>query len=88
MNYLTCRFPEEQKVAPFMMCQLCLQVYVWHRATGSLVTTLSGHAGTINAVAWSAVRRGMFASVSDDNTVRIWGVGNSAERAIASREQS
>jgi len=49
------------------------QVYIWHRATGALLRTLQGHAGTINSVAWCPTDPRMFASGSDDNTVRVWG---------------
>eukprot|EP00325_Prymnesiales_sp_UTEX-LB-985_P018767 CAMPEP_0174757914 /NCGR_PEP_ID=MMETSP1094-20130205/107499_1 /TAXON_ID=156173 /ORGANISM="Chrysochromulina brevifilum, Strain UTEX LB 985" /LENGTH=556 /DNA_ID=CAMNT_0015963833 /DNA_START=42 /DNA_END=1712 /DNA_ORIENTATION=+ len=47
------------------------QVYVWHRYSEVLLHTLPGHSGSVNAVAWSP-RGGMFASASDDHTVRVW----------------
>lgn len=48
------------------------QVFIWHRERAELFAALPGHAGTVNAVAWNPTRPGMLASVSDDQTVRIW----------------
>jgi hypothetical protein len=48
------------------------QLYVWHRGRGHLLAVLPGHAGAVNAVAWSATQPGLLASASDDRTVRLW----------------
>lgn len=51
------------------------KVYVWHRDTGVNVHILEGHGGgSVNAVAWNTKHGGMFASASDDRTVRVWGL--------------
>lgn len=48
-------------------------IYVWHRDTGVLLEILSGHGeGSVNSVAWNPHDERMFASCSDDRTVRIW----------------
>ena len=48
------------------------QVYVWRRDGGQLLSVLRGHAGCVNAVAWSAAVPGLLASASDDRTLRLW----------------
>ncbi|KAI0797559.1 WD40 repeat-like protein [Abortiporus biennis] len=48
-------------------------VYVWKRETGELLEILKGHGdGSVNCVAWNPRNERMFASCSDDHTIRIW----------------
>ena len=48
-------------------------MYVWHRDSASLLEILPGHGeGSVNSVAWNPKNEGMFASCSDDHTIRIW----------------
>ncbi|CAE6463396.1 unnamed protein product [Rhizoctonia solani] len=48
-------------------------LYVWKRETGVLIEVLSGHGnGCVNDVAWNPRDSGLFASCSDDRTIRLW----------------
>ncbi|KAI9101155.1 WD40-repeat-containing domain protein [Phlyctochytrium arcticum] len=52
-------------------------VYVWHRERGVLIESLPGHSGCVNCISWNP-KRNMFASASDDHTIRVWGLPSSA----------
>jgi WD repeat-containing protein 26 len=48
-------------------------VYVWHRDRAILLDVLTGHGnGSVNSVAWNPRNTQMFASCSDDFTIRLW----------------
>ncbi|GAA5987610.1 hypothetical protein JCM5350_001895 [Sporobolomyces pararoseus] len=63
------------------------KIVVYHRDTGRLLYKLSGHdVTTVNAVAWNPdPSRAMWASCSDDRTVRIWERGPSEGDEIVPR---
>ena len=48
-------------------------VYIWHQDDGVLLDVLAGHgSGSVNSVAWNPRNTQMFASCSDDFTIRLW----------------
>ena len=48
-------------------------VYIWHQDHGVLLDVLAGHgSGSVNSVAWNPRNTQMFASCSDDFTIRLW----------------
>jgi len=54
-------------------------VYVWHKDTCALLEVLEGHEHVVNCVAWNPQEPGLFASASDDRTVRLWQSSSVAE---------
>jgi WD40 repeat protein len=46
------------------------RIYLWNKLHGTLLSTLEGHQGPVNAIAWKEPH--VFASASDDQSVRIW----------------
>ncbi|WRT65705.1 uncharacterized protein IL334_002651 [Kwoniella shivajii] len=48
-------------------------VYVWQGSSPNPIEVLSGHKDVVNSVAWNPISsRRIFASCSDDHTIRIW----------------
>ncbi|ORX50115.1 WD40 repeat-like protein [Hesseltinella vesiculosa] len=49
-------------------------VYIWSRDYQTLLDVFPGHQGRVNCVCWYPGETAMFASASDDHTIRIWGL--------------
>ncbi|KAI8063153.1 WD40-repeat-containing domain protein [Gongronella butleri] len=49
-------------------------IYIWSREHQALLDVFSGHDGRVNCVAWYPSEPVMFASASDDHTIRLWGI--------------
>ena len=66
-------------------------VYIWHRDRAILLDVLTGHgSGSVNSVAWNPRNTQMFASCSDDFTIRLWepswsGAESSSSSGLAHR---
>lgn len=55
-----------------IFCFIDSKVYLWHRRQERPIMVFSGHTRTVNCVSWHPTSPFVFASASDDATVRIW----------------
>ena len=49
-------------------------IYIWNKEKGDQLARLEGHNSIVSAVDWSPTEPYLFASVSDDQTIRLWGL--------------
>ena len=49
-------------------------VCIWNKLSGELIARLAGHYQIVNSVSWSPSNHLLFASGSDDMTVKVWSV--------------
>lgn len=47
-------------------------MYLWHRRQERPIMAFPGHSRTVNCVTWHPTIPLLFASASDDATIRIW----------------
>ncbi|CAF0774903.1 unnamed protein product [Didymodactylos carnosus] len=69
VNHATFGGPNEEFVASGSEDS---KVYLWHRRQERPIMIFSGHTRTVNCVSWHPTLPLLFASASDDATVRIW----------------
>jgi WD40 repeat protein len=65
-------------------------VYVWQAGSPHPIQVLAGHDETVNSVSWNPVSsRKLFASCSDDGTVRVWqpALGDAKEENVEMKEE-
>ena len=61
------------------------KVYVWDRVTAELRQVLLGHGeGTVNSVVWNPASAKMFASCSDDGSVKVWEMTDAKSDSVGS----
>jgi WD40 repeat protein len=73
MNIIKCAFGGVNE--NFVLCgSETGQIFIWNRDKGDLLVKLEGHARIVNSVHWNPTDQYIFASVSDDRTVRVWGI--------------
>jgi len=58
------------------------KVYLWHRRQEQPIMIFSGHTRTVNCVSWHPTLPLLFASASDDATVRIWSTADHRIKTI------
>ena len=49
-------------------------VYIWNKLSGELIARLAGHYQIVNSVSWATGNPLLFASASDDMTVKVWSI--------------
>ena len=65
-------FPWLTETSLYDFDSLDSKVYLWHRRHERPIMIFSGHLRTVNCVSWHPILPLLFASASDDATVRIW----------------
>lgn len=57
-------------------------IYLWNKEKGDLIEKIEGHSEVINSVHWNPIDPFIFASASDDKSIRIWGVEEMPESEV------